>query len=552
MPYDQNNQPDRIKALPDEAKTIWISAFNNAYDNYSKDKDEQYDDKQTLAQNKEAYANRIAWVAVGKAGYKKESDEVGAKWVKSSEVFMEINLDNLTVQKANALHNKLHSEYVDARFGPKTKPEIEKDHQKLVSAMGKLGMKHAMRDKLDETLPMTMQKMSIQANDLPVLNDITLSEDGKTSRVQILRVGAWDHPSYGHFNVEDNDLATFKENFDKQIRRQDIAVDFEHFSDDPGGAAGWVKDLEIKNHALYALIEWTKRGMAALKDKLFRYFSPEFDFEYSDPETGMEYKDVLIGGALTNRPFIKDMEPVVLSENIKLKTKWEEVKSDKKNIQALPKDIRDNAKEVLNLNEGVKMDKEELLKKQQENPDSLSDEEKKFLEENKEEPKKEEPKEEPMEEEKKEEEQPKESAELSEKVAKLTEENKKLREMAEKGVAADKELKKMKMSEKIDGLAKEGKILPKQKDKMIEFALGLSEEQSKKFDEIMSESEKVISFSEKGFGGESGSMNASETFNKKAKELSEKDKISLSAAMKKVAKDEPELYKQASEEMENK
>jgi Mu-like prophage I protein len=64
-----------------------------------------------------------------------------------------------------------------------------------------------------------------------------------------------------------------------------------------------------------AKVDWTEEGASLVKSGKYRYFSPEFMFQWKDPANGTEHKDVLLGGALTNRPFLKDMEPVAFSES---------------------------------------------------------------------------------------------------------------------------------------------------------------------------------------------------------------------------------------------
>lgn len=75
MPYTIANPPDKIADLPKEAQKVWVEAFNNAYDNYDKEKDDQYDENQTESQNRERYSNAVAYSAVQKAGYKTQSDK---------------------------------------------------------------------------------------------------------------------------------------------------------------------------------------------------------------------------------------------------------------------------------------------------------------------------------------------------------------------------------------------------------------------------------------------------------------------------------------------
>jgi len=65
MPYTENNYPDRIKALPVQAKKIWVAAFNNAFKEYN---------------DNEKRANQTAWAAVKKAGYKKDNTGQWKRW----------------------------------------------------------------------------------------------------------------------------------------------------------------------------------------------------------------------------------------------------------------------------------------------------------------------------------------------------------------------------------------------------------------------------------------------------------------------------------------
>lgn len=120
------------------------------------------------------------------------------------------------------------------------------------------------------------------------------------------------HPFYGTINFSEKKIRNFVQNFQEKVRKIDLAIDYSHNSGDK--AAGWVKDVEHRSDGLWLLVEWTKAAAEAIRNKEFRYFSPEFADEYIDAETGKKYKDVLFGGGLTNRPFLKDLVPVNLSE----------------------------------------------------------------------------------------------------------------------------------------------------------------------------------------------------------------------------------------------
>jgi len=147
---------------------------------------------------------------------------------------------------------------------------------------------------------------------------ISLSDNSNDNKlVEIMRTGEWKHPTYGELKITDETLENIIYNFNDKVRGIDIPIDLEHeVSQHKGEAAGWIKNLIKKGNKLLAEIEWTKLGEEKIKDKIYKYFSPEFKFNYTDNETGKVYKDVLFGGGLTNKPFIKRMNPVMLSENI--------------------------------------------------------------------------------------------------------------------------------------------------------------------------------------------------------------------------------------------
>ena len=147
---------------------------------------------------------------------------------------------------------------------------------------------------------------------------IGLSENPTDNKlVEIMRTGEWKHPVYGELKITEKTLENIIYNFNDKVRGIDIPIDLEHeASQHKGEAAGWIKNLIKKGNKLLAEIEWTKLGQEKIKDKIYKYFSPEFKFNYQDTETGKIYKDVLFGGGLTNKPFIKRMNPVMLSENI--------------------------------------------------------------------------------------------------------------------------------------------------------------------------------------------------------------------------------------------
>lgn len=142
---------------------------------------------------------------------------------------------------------------------------------------------------------------------------VQFAESNGESWIQIMKTGKWDHPKLKEIQITESDLARFKANFDNRVRGVDLAVDISHNPD--AGAVGWFKELRVDGSRLMARVDWTEEGASLVKGGKYRYFSPEFMFRWKDPANGQEYHDVLLGGALTNRPFLKDMEPIAFSES---------------------------------------------------------------------------------------------------------------------------------------------------------------------------------------------------------------------------------------------
>lgn len=141
------------------------------------------------------------------------------------------------------------------------------------------------------------------------------STDGIPTEIQVLPKGKWQHPAYGEIKLDTAALEEFKKNFDAGVRRQiPITEGHEVWEEKP--AIGWMVACEVRNNGLWVTVEWTPTGKTRLAEKAFKYFSPEFYQIYQDPETQEEYQHVLVGGALTNKPYFKKLKAVVLSEHV--------------------------------------------------------------------------------------------------------------------------------------------------------------------------------------------------------------------------------------------
>jgi len=122
--------------------------------------------------------------------------------------------------------------------------------------------------------------------------------------IEIARVAEGEHPTYGKLNITEEHLNAMQLNFKSNVTGVDLAVNEDHRKNE---AFGWFKDvfLSFDKQTLYGQVQWNSKGIQALSEKEYRYFSPEFRFNYVHPHTGEEHGPTLIGGALTNYPFLK-------------------------------------------------------------------------------------------------------------------------------------------------------------------------------------------------------------------------------------------------------
>lgn len=96
-----------------------------------------------------------------------------------------------------------------------------------------------------------------------------------------------------------------------RARGTDLVIDYEHQTLGGGKApaAGWIKDLEIREDGLWGRVEWTAAARAHLEAREYRYFSPvlNIDVDTRRPTS-------LMNLALTNTPAIRHIPPLVAKE----------------------------------------------------------------------------------------------------------------------------------------------------------------------------------------------------------------------------------------------
>lgn len=157
--------------------------------------------------------------------------------------------------------------------------------------------------------------MAQNASYLVDLSGITLSdgEAGKptSSWVHALPIGSYNHPIFGKIQITLDRAKRFADSVVKKVRGIDPSINYNHNNNDV--AAGWVKSAEARDNGVWLFVEWTEDAVAKIRSRAYRYFSAEFSDEWEDSQ-GLLFTDVIMGGALTNRPFMKNLVPVNLSE----------------------------------------------------------------------------------------------------------------------------------------------------------------------------------------------------------------------------------------------
>ena len=210
-----------------------------------------------------------------------------------------------------------------------------------------------------------------------IADPMTFSDAGKgSSTFKGLYTHKWNDFFRGEMEIKPTDLANMKRNFDQKLLSIEMAIDYGHNAFDR--ASGWVKNIELRNESseIWFTVEWTPAGAKALKEKEFRYFSAEFSLNFKD-ENGNERGMTLIGGGLTNRPFLKNLGTVMHSqkhsqkkesdmaqneETISLSTHKNEIKLRDEKITTLEADVaklRGVVDSVKTLSEEVKAVKAE-------------------------------------------------------------------------------------------------------------------------------------------------------------------------------------------------
>jgi hypothetical protein len=147
----------------------------------------------------------------------------------------------------------------------------------------------------------------------------------------------------------DDFVRNFKNNVVRcsdETGRPILDADYEHKEDPKYGldAAGWIEDVEkrILNEDGKRICtlwmkpkEWTPTAQEAIRTGAKKFFSIEYKLRYKDRETGKVYDNVLLGGGLTNRPYIHGLPPVALTDEAVKNASEENKKNSMKGVSKM-------------------------------------------------------------------------------------------------------------------------------------------------------------------------------------------------------------------------
>lgn len=130
-----------------------------------------------------------------------------------------------------------------------------------------------------------------------------------TEEIELAKLGTFKDPRYGKFSITLDDFKKWVANF-RQLSISDgrlgIPIDVDHSPEKKGEtrAVGWVKSLRIAGNRLLGKVEWNDAGRELVGDKQYGYISPSYAHNWTDEE-GKAHGTMLVGAALTNRPFLR-------------------------------------------------------------------------------------------------------------------------------------------------------------------------------------------------------------------------------------------------------
>lgn len=142
---------------------------------------------------------------------------------------------------------------------------------------------------------------------IPIVNSLDMGRAAPPREIKLFPLGLVKSQK-GNFLIDEESYNSILNHF--KAHHVDIPIDYEHqtLQDVQAPAAGWIKDLILKQDGVYAAVEWTEKAAQYLAAKEYRYLSPVVSVRESDRKALL-----LHSAALTNTPAIDGMTAIVNS-----------------------------------------------------------------------------------------------------------------------------------------------------------------------------------------------------------------------------------------------
>jgi len=133
-------------------------------------------------------------------------------------------------------------------------------------------------------------------------------------RVPIAVLGSWQHPQYGDVEFTQQDFAQMIRNFEENVSGFEPPLFYGHplESEAPGSApaVGFLTSLYEDEDVLYGEFDVRAEAYTEVQNESYRYSSAEVVRNAVSKESGEPIGTLLVGCALTNRPFLTRMPKV--------------------------------------------------------------------------------------------------------------------------------------------------------------------------------------------------------------------------------------------------
>lgn len=222
-----------------------------------------------------------------------------------------------TLDRTDKINQKINALY--AQVTGKSIEEIAKilgsKDDTFLSA--KESIKFGLADEILTSEQLNKIKLSEQFKPIKLSEPFSLDKEEKGDLKTVHLLKAVHIDKYG-VEITNDTLKSLKANFDNNVRGQEISIDYTHKNDDgENPAAAWIKELSLSddNLNLFAKVEYTPTAEKMIKDKEYKYLSVDIDQVWWNEE-GKMFNNVLCGATFTNRPIVKGLNSMKLSENI--------------------------------------------------------------------------------------------------------------------------------------------------------------------------------------------------------------------------------------------